>query len=62
MLAEAHLTDVQFRQAYVCNLSICHCVKDRKIMCVMDGPDLETVRSALTKIELPIAAILAKPN
>jgi len=62
MLAGAHLTSVQFRQAFVCNLSICHCVNDRKIMCVMDGPDESTVRSAIAKIELPITAILAKPN
>jgi hypothetical protein len=62
MLAEAHLTSVQFRQAFVCSLSICHCVHDRKIMCVMDGPDENAVRSAMVKIELPITAILAKPN
>jgi len=62
MLAETHLTNVQFKQAFVCNLSICYCINDRKIMCVMDGPDTDTVRSALTKIELPITAILAKPN
>ena len=62
MLAEARLTNVQFRQGYVCNLSICHCVNDRKLMCVVDGPDLDTVRNALTKIELPISAILPKPN
>jgi len=62
MLTEARLTDVQFRTGYVCNLSICHCVNDRKLMCVVDGPDMDTVRKALAKIELPISAILPKPN
>ena len=62
MLAEAHLNNVHFKTGYACNLSICHCANDRKLMCVIDGPDLETVRNALAKIELPIAAILPKPN
>jgi hypothetical protein len=62
LLAEARLTGVQFKQAFICNLSICHCVHDRKIMCVLDGPDEDAVRSAMAKIELPITAILAKPS
>jgi hypothetical protein len=62
LLRGANLTSVQFLQGYVCNLSICHCAKDRKLMCLMEGPDQDTVRSALTKIELPITAILPKPN
>lgn len=62
MLSEQHLTNVQFKQAYVCTLSICHCVNDRKMMCEFDGADMDTVRSALQKIGMPVAAILAKPN
>jgi hypothetical protein len=62
LLAQARFTNVQFKSGYVCNLSICHCVKDRKLMCVFEGPDEETVRNALAKIEMPITAILPKPN
>ena len=62
MLAAEHLATVKFLQGYVCNLKICHCVQDRKLMCLLDGPDQETIRSALKQIELPITAIVPKPN
>jgi hypothetical protein len=62
MLYKEHLNDVKFHQAYVCALKICHCVNDRKMMCEFEGPDMDTVRNALTKIGMPITAILAKPN
>ena len=62
LLADANVTNVQFKEGYVCPLPICHCTKDRKLMCVLEAPDENTVRSSLTKIELPITAILAKPN
>ena len=62
LLASAHLASVKFLEGRVCNLSICHCAKDRKLMCLLEGPDQETVRNALAKIELPITAILSKPN
>ena len=61
MLRDTKL-DVTFRQAYVCPLTICHCVKERKMVCEFDGTDEATVRSALSKIGLPATAILAKPN
>jgi hypothetical protein len=62
MLSEAKLSNVALKQAYVCRLTICHCVNDRKVMCEFDSTDEATVRSALTKIGLPLTAILAKPN
>ena len=62
MLSKEHVNDVKFHQAYICTLKICHCVNDRKMMCEFEGPDETSVRDALTKIELPVAAILAKPN
>ena len=62
MLSEQHLSDVHFKQAYVCNLAICHCVNDRKMMCEFEGADMDAVRGALQKIGLPVAAILAKSN
>jgi len=62
MLQDAKLNDVAFTQAYVCPLTICHCVKDRKVICEFVGPNEDTVRSALAKIGLPATAILAKPN
>jgi hypothetical protein len=61
MLRDAKF-DVTFRQAYVYPLSICHCVKERKMICEFDGTDENTVRAALAKIGLPATAILAKPN
>jgi len=61
MLRNAKL-NVTFKQAYVCPLAICHCVKDRKVICEFDGSDEDTIRSALAKIGLPATAILAKPN
>jgi hypothetical protein len=60
MLSEAKLNSVTFRQAYVCPLAICHCVKDRKMVCEFDSPDENTLRAALAKLELPASAILAK--
>jgi hypothetical protein len=62
MLSDARLSNVVFKQAYVCPLAICHCVKDRKVICEFDSADEDTVRSALAKIGLPANAILAKPN
>ena len=62
MLASAHLTTVHFIQGYVSGLNICHCTQDRKLMCLIEGPDNDSVMDALKKIELPITAILAKPN
>ena len=62
LLAAEHLASVKFLQGFVCNLSICHCTQDRKLMCLLEGPDQETVRDAMKKIELPITAILPKPN
>jgi hypothetical protein len=60
MLSDAQLKDVVFKQAYVCPLAICHCVKERKVICEFDSTDENTVRNALTKIGLPATAILAK--
>ena len=62
MLSEAKFNDVSFKQAYICSLAICHCVKDRKVICDFEAPDEDTVRNALIKIGLPATAILAKPN
>ena len=62
MLSDAKLSDVTLKQAYVCRLTICHCVKERKVMCEFDGTDEAIIRSALSKIGLPATAILAKPN
>ena len=62
MLNEQHVSNVQFKQAYVCSLAICHCVNDRKMMCEFDGTDVDSVRAALQKIGLPVSAILAKPS
>ena len=62
MFAAEHVAGVKFLQGYVCNFTICHCAQDRKLMCLLDGPDQETVRNALKQIELPITAILPKPN
>ena len=62
LLQEAKLSQIAFKTAYICPYSICHCVKDRKIVCEFDSPDQETLRTALTKIGLPATAILAKPN
>jgi len=63
MLHDAEFSSsVVIKHAYPCPLSICHCVKERKMMCEFDGPNEETVRTALTKIGLPATAILPKPN
>jgi hypothetical protein len=62
MLSEQHVSNVKFKHAYVCDLAICHCVNDRKIICEFDGDDMDCVREALQKIGLPVFAILAKPN
>lgn len=62
MLAEAKFNDVFFKQAYICPLAICHCVKERKVICEFESRDEDTVRNALAKIGLPATAILAKPN
>lgn len=62
MLDEARIDDVAFRLAYICPLAICHCVKDRKVICEFDGHDEDSVRAALSKIGLPATAILAKPK
>ena len=60
MLSDAKLSNVACKQAYVCPLTICHCVNDRKVICEFDSTDEVTVRSALAKIGLPATAILAK--
>jgi len=62
MLSDARLSNVAFKQAYICPLTICHCVSERKVVCEFDSTDEDTVRSALAKIGLPATAILAKPN
>jgi hypothetical protein len=62
MLREANLGSVIFKTAYVCPLAICHCTKERKVMCEFEGPDGDTLRTALAKIGLSATAILAKPN
>jgi hypothetical protein len=53
---------VALKRVYPCPLAICHCVKERKLVCEFECPDEETVRTALIKIGLPATAILAKPN
>ena len=60
MLYEAKCGKVSLKLAYICNYSICHCVKQRKMMCEFDGPDEDTLRSALTKIGLPVTAIVTR--
>jgi len=62
LLRQANFNSVAFKGAYVCRLAICHCIKDRKIICEFDSSDQETLRTALMKISLPITAILARPN
>ena len=62
MLQEAQLGNVVFKTAFVCPLSICHCTKERKVMCEFEGPDADSLRTALTKIGLAATAIVAKPN
>jgi hypothetical protein len=63
MLYESKFSDsVSFKRAYICPLAICHCVKERKMVCEFEAPNEETVRTALMKIGLPASAILAKPN
>ncbi|HUK26775.1 MAG TPA: hypothetical protein VLV31_00010 [Candidatus Acidoferrales bacterium] len=62
MISDAKLNNIAFKAAYPCALSICHCVKDRKVVCEFDSIDESTVRSALTTIGLPATAILAKKN
>jgi hypothetical protein len=62
MLADKQVTGVSLKNAYVCTLAICHCVKERKLVCEFESSDEETVRAALAKIGLPLTAILAKRN
>ena len=63
MLHDAKFKDrVGLKRAYPCQLAICHCVKERKMVCEFEGPNEEIVRTALMKIGLPATAILARPN
>jgi hypothetical protein len=51
---------VEFKTAYTRQLTLCHCVKDRRVMCEFEGHDAETLRDAFDKIGLPTTAILPK--
>jgi hypothetical protein len=63
MLYESKFSDsVAFKRAYICPLAICHCVKERKMICEFEAADEQTIRTALTKIGLPTTAILAKAS
>ena len=51
MLRSAKIENVNFKTAYCCT-------PDRKIIAEFEGPDKETVSSALSKINMPFTVIM----
>ena len=51
LLSEKGIKEVAFKSAYCCT-------PERKIIAEFQGPDKETVKKALQKIELPYTAVM----
>ena len=51
LLSQKGIEDVKFKTAYCCT-------PERKIIAEFQGPDKETVKKALQKIELPFTAVM----
>jgi len=51
LLSQKGIKDVTFKSAYCCT-------PERKIIAEFQGPDKETVKKALQKIELPFTAVM----
>ena len=51
LLSQKGIEDVKFKAAYCCT-------PERKIIAEFQGPDKETVKKALQKIELPYTAVM----
>jgi len=51
VLRDSKIENVRLKTAYCCT-------PDRKIVAVFEGPDKETVSSAMTKIGIPFTAVM----
>ena len=51
LLRRERIENVKFKTAYCCT-------PDRKVIAEFEGPDKETVSSALTKINLPFTVVM----
>jgi hypothetical protein len=50
MLSQAGIDNVKYKTAYCCT-------PDRKVICELEGPDIDGVKTALTKIGIPFTEV-----